>query len=1201
MHTFASSIAHAAESLGSGLDTDTTARFGLFGSPIPPRPPPKPQTQSRAWRSGLSQLSSAPIFAHHPHQTRRAELPPAPTDPTEEVSEHLIFSAYLPSHSRSSSAPAHPPVSILRTVDTMSPSRYSPTPSSSSHPYRSQSYGHSRRGSAASMSMPSSPTFGQPARPLRSMVSMDVIPTTAPAPQLRKRHSLSTASYRPTTASSTASSSYHHFRRGSASSSTASERTQTPELRIRNLPEPSLEDEQPTPTMSSTPFLSAGPSVTFAPFKAVASTSAHPVHWEPLEPPSPDLADDAEDEEDDSRSVIQPAVHEALRSAPGVVGIGEGWAGGPAARAKARWFRRPSRLEEDPLALWDQSDREETERVGKGVWNLSRGFFGSSSPGLGRTDPPGPSGIQRVLGVFSKSKLNLVDSARDSSSAKPRKPLFGRKAVSAIDLSMRSQPTKRTVDDQMDTHDAIKGTRRQAAYGEASFARSEGNLSIPQRSSSMSGGPRPPWRPSMSAAAAAGHAGVPSSLGQQAEVMQSGSKQNPVPSPPASIIDKTPTSTLARSGHTRPLRSPSILVQRDVSSQGQETGDAHVLQQVSLQRTSTFGPLEPLNNTLRTDSASSYQISQVPVVPSSSHSSSARSSATSLPRAARDPPLSPPAAASKLFAKFKFPLSPTGAAFSPTPAIRSPLNLEPVSPRAPKGKPLLDKIKAVLTPPVGAPRDSPPVYHAPNSTGQANGIGQAGLAQSVAQRLNLRRASEPFVFGSGIESPRSAEGGQKNRRSKIPVRSQSLRKPESPSAPVLPDHGSHTEKVDRRRSWLASHAHNGGSWRKRLSKLPEADESAESIDRPLTPVIMIPVSQPSSKTERRRSASAAMLDALRSSRRFSSDTLNKLRPKSSMSFRTAEESLEDDGWSTPPYQGQGLARGRMPASMSMPALDRSLELDLGESGLGLDEILAAGANRHSPLASSTKLDDFPHAPVAAPSSSTFSLSRSHSRSTSVPLRQNVPFPGRTTHSHVRSSSTPNEGEASSLLPHISVSSRSSTTRTGTDEPATPLSTHFPLIPTIITESSTESESGAAAFGLGRPVSPVSVSKRSAQSSGTSFHTALADLSGPPASAAMESGISGGTEETLASLPMTSGFSTGSGLHVSNGSRPTSSHRLSLMSTRSDEVSSMYEADIGQCAANYRDVGKANGAVVAKVQSFGLAVPARAVTVVVGEE
>ena len=1188
MHTFEISIAHAAESLGSVLDTDTTARFGLFGSPIPPRPPPKPQ---RAWRSGPSQLSSAPIHAHHPHQTRRAELPPAPPDPTEEVSEHLIFSAYLPSHSRSSSAPTHPPVSILRTVDTMSPSRYSPTPSSSSHPYRSQSYGHSRRGSGASMSMPSSPTFGQPARPLRSMVSMDVIPTTAPTPQLRKRHSLSTASYRPTTASSTASSSYHHFRRGSASSSTASERTQTPELRIRNLPEPSLEDEHPTPTMSSTPFLSAGPSVTFAPFKAVASTSAHPVHWEPLEPPSPDLADDAEDEEDDSRSIIQPAVHEAIRSAPGVVGIGEGWAGGPAARAKARWFRRPSRLEEDPLALWDQSDREETERVGKGVWNRSRGFFGSSSPGLGRADSSGPSGIQRVLGVFSKSKLNLVDSTRDSSSAKPRKPIFGRKAVSAIDLSMQSQPTKRTVDDQMDTQDAIKGTRRQPAYCEASFARSEGNLSIPQRSSSMSGGPRPPWRPSMSAAAAAAHAGVPSSLGQQAEVMQSGSKQNSV-SPTASTIDEAPTSTLTQIGHPRPLRSPSILVQRDVSSQGQETGDGHVLQHVSLQRTSTFGALEPLNNTLRTDSASSHQNPPVPVVPSSSHSSSARSSATSLPRASRDPPLSPPAAASKLFAKFKFPLSPTTAAFSPTPATRSPLNLEPISPRAPKGKPLLDKIKAVLTPPVGAPRDPPPVYHAPNSKGQANGIGQAGLAQSVAHRLDLRRASEPFVSGSGIESLRSAEGGRKNRRSKIPVRSQSLRTPESPSAPVLPDHGSHTEKVDRRRSWLASHAHNGGSWRKRLSKLPEADESAESIDRPITPVIMIPVSQPSNKTERRRSASAAMLDALRSSRRFSSDTLNKLRPKSSMSFRTTEEGLEDDGWSTPPHQGQGLARGRMPAFMSMPALDRSLELDLGESGLGLDEILAAGAN---------KLDSFPPAPVAAPSCSTFSLSRSHSRSTSVPLRQNVPFPDRTTHSHVRSSSTPNEGEAPLLLPHISVSSRSSTTRTGTDEPATPLSTHFPLIPTIITESSTESESGAAAFGLGRPGSPVSVSKRSAQSSGASFHTAHADLSGPSASAALEMGISGGTEETLASLPMTSGLSSGSGLHVSNGLRPTSSHRLSLMSTRSDEVSSMYEEDIGEYTANYRDVGKADRPVVAKVQSFGLAVPARAVTVVVGEE
>lgn len=158
-----------------------------------------------------------------------------------------------------------------------------------------------------------------------------------------------------------------------------------------------------------------------------------------------------------------------LRSMPGVVGLGDGWAGGPQNQAKRRklWFLRRNKTvkeEEDPLALWaiqengiDGHALKNGHKKGglKEAWNRSMSKF-SSTPALVSGDQVNgdkPKSSSRHL--LSRSRLDLVkednstavDTEKaDEKKAKRRSVAFFGMSRSQIDLSPSVTPTNnRTV------------------------------------------------------------------------------------------------------------------------------------------------------------------------------------------------------------------------------------------------------------------------------------------------------------------------------------------------------------------------------------------------------------------------------------------------------------------------------------------------------------------------------------------------------------------------------------------------------------------------------------------------------------------------------------------------------------------------------------------------------------------------------------
>lgn len=139
-------------------------------------------------------------------------------------------------------------------------------------------------------------------------------------------------------------------------------------------------------------------------------------------------------------------VDAALRSMPGVVGLGDGWANVPQSKPKKRWFRKEKQPsappEDDPLSLWSMSDASqpptspEKEASNAKWWKSRKNLFNASqrvvslppsAPMNGATSPSeaGPSGsaakappvANKTRGgrLLGRSRLNfgsMVDLAR---------------------------------------------------------------------------------------------------------------------------------------------------------------------------------------------------------------------------------------------------------------------------------------------------------------------------------------------------------------------------------------------------------------------------------------------------------------------------------------------------------------------------------------------------------------------------------------------------------------------------------------------------------------------------------------------------------------------------------------------------------------------------------------------------------------------
>jgi hypothetical protein len=233
------------------------------------------------------------------------------------------------------------------------------------------------------------------------------------------------------------------------------------------------------------------------------------------------------------RSHMSVPVDANLRSMPGVVGIGEGWAGGPQGQDKKRrlWFRRkPSKKpEEDPLALWSIQESDPVPpsngKVGqkKGVlkeaWNRSIGRFGSTPMLLSGDQANGSGGKSGgIKEFFSRSRLDLVNEKDTQRPEDPRAQekkekrqtiaFFGSsKSKSQVELTTpRARPVSTFAAQTPQSPSPPSpspaprtstplANGREATFVPISIPDHSRRLSAPLSAPAAPGGLPPPWRP----------------------------------------------------------------------------------------------------------------------------------------------------------------------------------------------------------------------------------------------------------------------------------------------------------------------------------------------------------------------------------------------------------------------------------------------------------------------------------------------------------------------------------------------------------------------------------------------------------------------------------------------------------------------------------------------------------------------------------
>lgn len=235
--------------------------------------------------------------------------------------------------------------------------------------------------------------------------------------------------------------------------------TATPSSSTTSLPHTAETEHHPAPQQPSTGATGEG-SVAFANPQPVGlglptyiggtGRADWPVVRDITDEIDSDLEDDADGEQQEMetyQSTYRAPVDATLRSMPGVVALGDGWASGSQSTPKKRWFRRtkneePAPAEDDPLALWhvpptptvaanDSMVTPTTATDPNAKWWRSRkNLFASqraiNSPttegsGFGSAEPKSsPAGKSRA-GWVNRSRLNfgsMVDLGRSSEKRK---------------------------------------------------------------------------------------------------------------------------------------------------------------------------------------------------------------------------------------------------------------------------------------------------------------------------------------------------------------------------------------------------------------------------------------------------------------------------------------------------------------------------------------------------------------------------------------------------------------------------------------------------------------------------------------------------------------------------------------------------------------------------------------------------------------
>ena len=236
-------------------------------------------------------------------------------------------------------------------------------------------------------------------------------------------------------------------------------------------------------------------SITVLPLSPANRNFSHPNEQEEVEPGSPPATTPAEAET-------------AVRSAPGVIGIGEGWAGGPQAPMSnnRHWFqhrREQSTDDDDPLYLWANDSKTGQSPV-RALWNRSRTAFGASMPVLPSSSPEAGSSKPRSSRGFKRHSRNLSDGphAVPDDKAPQRRSFsnfFSRSQVSVHKIS-NSIPIDQPSTVPMPSSRVFPSPpspKSTQVLPQSHFARSESDLASASALPALKYvvGPRPPWRP----------------------------------------------------------------------------------------------------------------------------------------------------------------------------------------------------------------------------------------------------------------------------------------------------------------------------------------------------------------------------------------------------------------------------------------------------------------------------------------------------------------------------------------------------------------------------------------------------------------------------------------------------------------------------------------------------------------------------------
>ncbi|KAK1927994.1 hypothetical protein DB88DRAFT_480031 [Papiliotrema laurentii] len=284
--------------------------------------------------------------------------------------------------------------------------------------------------------------------------------------------------------------------------------TATPIAMRNSGPMPTCEDENKEPVgphvtswVDRFPSSSSGPSRN----RQARESPRRRDRWSTRQEAEEEDQGDDEDVDKTPRAIAD----ETLRSAPGVRGVGEGWAGGPRPGSKTGWWRRKKSTEtedDDPLSLWARHVEADEIRKNslsaspvKALWNRSVQAFGSSMPHLSLTGDRKKWGMGK-RGSIEDKPTRLQDTDRRGRSLTN---LFARSttALAPVSMSTPHLATTTTTATTATTRAPRSTTSTISEYYTPPLTQSQDpspNLASPeawQRQHGRASGPRPPWRP----------------------------------------------------------------------------------------------------------------------------------------------------------------------------------------------------------------------------------------------------------------------------------------------------------------------------------------------------------------------------------------------------------------------------------------------------------------------------------------------------------------------------------------------------------------------------------------------------------------------------------------------------------------------------------------------------------------------------------